>query len=411
MWSNWTGGQRSRPRATDRPLDEAGVVAAVRRAAARDLRIRPLGAGRSWAPLAVTDELHLDCSALTGVVANGPDRVRVRAGATLAEVLTELATHGRTLACVPASLEVTVAGAVATGTHGSGAAVGSLSALVGGVRLVDGTGEVRRVEGADLDAVRCGLGVLGVLTEVDLDTVAARPFSATEALRPLAEVLADGTLDAHEYVELDVFPDGQSLVRHADPAGSTPQAPARSDAVRAAAIGSAHALGRAVPRLAPTLSRSTSRWSGSTTGAAHEVLAGVDVRGEVTEWALPRAALGPALRELGAAAGALGVGPRTPVLVRLGAAETGWLHPAAGRDTAWVAVRAPAATATEALFGLVGRVLGASDGRPHWAGHHDWTVTEVEAAYPRLADFRRVRDRLDPDRRFASPALESLLGP
>jgi L-gulonolactone oxidase len=73
MWTNWSGGQQSRPRSTDRPLDEAGVVAAVLRAAERGQRIRPVGSRWSWSPLAVTDEVQLDASALTGVVAVGSD--------------------------------------------------------------------------------------------------------------------------------------------------------------------------------------------------------------------------------------------------------------------------------------------------------------------------------------------------
>jgi L-gulonolactone oxidase len=100
-----------------------------------------------------------------------------------------------------------------------------------------------------------------------------------------------------------------------------------------------------------------------------------------------------------------------PVLVRVGAAETGWLHPAHGRATAWVAVRARRGTDHEPLFGLVASVLGDVDGRPHWATRHDWTAVDVDAAYPRAADFRRVRDRLDPDRRFTNAHLETVLGP
>jgi len=410
MWSNWSGGQQARPRATDRPLDEAGVVAAVRRAAARGQRIRPVGAGRSWSPLAVTDEVQLDCSALTGVVAVADGRVRARAGATLAAVLAELDTRGLTLDAVPAALDVTVAGAVTTGTHGSGAGTGSLSAAVTGVRLVDGTATVRSIEGPALDGARCGLGVLGVLTEVDLAVVPAVTLAAREELVPLAEVLACGVLDAHRWVELVVFGDRQVLVRRADPVtGGDVTAPARGDTVRAAAVGSAQALARAVPRLAPALQRSTGRWSGSVTGPAHRVLAGGRaVREERTEWALPRPALEPVLRELDAAAAALGVGPRPPLLVRVGPAETGWLHPAHGRATAWVGLRVPA---EHGLFRLVSSVLGAAGGRPHWAARHDWAATDVEVAYPRLPDFRRLRARLDPDRRFAGPVLDALLGP
>ena len=194
MWTNWSGGLQSRPRATDRPLDEAGVVAAVRRAAERGQRIRPVGARWSWSPLAVSDDVGLDTSALTGVVALDATRVRVRAGEKLHDLLAELARHGFSLDVVPRGDGVTVGGAVSTGTHGSGAAVGSLSSLVRAVRLVDGRGELRRIDGPDLDAVRTSLGALGVLTEVELAVVPERTLAAGEELRPLATLLDEGFL-------------------------------------------------------------------------------------------------------------------------------------------------------------------------------------------------------------------------
>ena len=265
--------------------------------------------------------------------------------------------------------------------------------------------------------MRVGLGALGVLTEVDLAVVPERTLAAGEELRPLAALLDEGFLEVHDWTELEVFPDGTALARWADPVEAEPVeergVAGRAVAVgSAAAAGSAHALSRVVPRLAPALRRSASRWSGSTVGPAHRVLvAERPVRAEVSEWALPREALGRALRELDAATAARDLVPRMPVLVRVGAAETGWLHPAFGRDTAWVAVRVRNGTDPEPLFSLVSSVLGDVGGRPHWATRHDWTAPDVDAAYARASDFRRVRDRLDPDRRFANPHLDAVLGP
>ncbi|NMH98984.1 D-arabinono-1,4-lactone oxidase [Pseudonocardia acidicola] len=417
MWTNWSGGLECRPRATDRPLDEAGVVAAIARAADRGLRIRPVGAGRSWSPLSVTGDVQLDCSALTGVVAIGTDRVRVRAGATLAGLYAALAEHGRTLEVVPDTDAITVAGAIGTGTHGGGAAVGSLSALVTGARLIDGVGAVRRIEGPELDAVRVGLGALGVLTEVELRTVPAFLLHVHEEPGEAAELLGGGgVLDTHRWAEVELHvPSGEALARWGDPvdpddAGGRAE-PAHRDPVRAAATGSAEALGRMVSRLAPTLRRSA-RWGGAVTGPAYRLLPDSrPQRHELTEWAVPREALGPVLRELSAATTARGLELRAPIGIRVGAAETGWLHPASGRATAWIAVRSPRGVDPGPLFGLVGSVLGAADGRPHWAGRHDWTADEVELAYPRLGDFRAARDRLDPERRFANEHLTTLLGP
>ncbi len=409
--------------ATVRPLDEAGVRAAVRRAAESGTRVRPVGAGHSYSPLAVTDEVALELSALTGVVACDGERIRVRAGTTLAQLHAELAGRDLSLACAADIDTPTVAGAVATGMHGSHPAVGSLSAQVTGMRLVDGTGTAVEVGAAGLDAARTALGAIGVVTEVEL---AVRPWYSlrlTQARAPLDEALSPEFLDGHAWSEFWVFPyTGEALTRFGDEVDEQPM-PSRAQTawslerrlVRSAAVGGGLALGRTMPRLVPTINRAAIRFSGSAalaevTDLAHRaLLAPPVVRWEESEWALPRAALADGVRDLLAAITADGLDVGFPLEVRVGPAETGWLHPAYGRDTGWVAVHTAAGADPEPLSRLAAAVLGAHGGRPNWAKRHPWTHAEVAAAYPRLADFATVRAGYDPNRVFASPYLDAVL--
>ena len=426
MWTNWSGGQRAQPVATVRPLDEAGVCAAVRRAAERGQRLRPVGSGLSFSPVAVADEVALELSALTGVVACDGRRVRARAGTTLAQLYAALNDRDLSLATFADSDTPTVAGAVATGTHGSSATVGSLSEQVTGLRLVDGNGAVVEVGPAGLDAARTGLGALGVITEVEL---AVRPrylVRVTQDRAPLDEALSPEFLDGHAWAEFWVFPyAGDALTRYADEV-EEPAPPSRTDAVlslerrlvRSAAVGGGVVLGRTVPRLVPTLNRAASRFArsapvaGAVTAPAHRaLLAPPVVRWEESEWALPREALGDGVRALLAAIADRGLEVPFPLEVRVGPAESGWLHPAHGRATGWVAVHTPAGADPEPLSGLAAEVLAGFGGRPHWAKRHPWGVAEVAAAYPMFAEFQAVRDRYDPARVFASPHLDALLGP
>jgi L-gulono-1,4-lactone dehydrogenase len=428
MWSNWSGGQRSQPRATVRPLDEAGVRAAVRRSAERGQRIRPVGAGGSFSPLALPDEIALDLSALTGLVRVGGDRVRVRAGTTLSELNTTLAEHGLAVAALTDVELPSVAGAIGTGTHGSYPRSGSLSAQVSGLRMVSGSGAAFEVPADELDAARTGLGALGVVTEVELRVVPEPVLQVGYGRLTLDEALADEHLDGHEWAEFSAFPYAEdALGRWADPAAdSEPRARSAMRTlerrlVRSArdiTVGGGVVLGRTVPKLVPRINRVATRWGGSgpviepVVDFAHRALAVRPVvRWEESEWALPRAALGPAVRELLTAISERGLDVGFPLEVRVGAAETGWLHPAQGRDTGWVAVHAPAGGDPEPLFTLASAVLAAHDGRPHWGKWHPWTVAEVARAYPRLDDFRAVRDRHDPRRVFTNPHLDTVLGP
>lgn len=392
----------------------------MRRAATRRSRVRPVGAGHSFSPLAVTDDVALDLSALTGVVAVSGHRVRVRAGTTLAELNAALAERDLALATLPDVDIPTVAGAIATGTHGSTPRIGSLSAQVTGLRMVSGNGEVAEVAGAELDAARIALGVLGVITEVELTVVPALVLRASQARVSLGDALSTEYLDAHRWAEFSVFPYAEgALARWADEVVEQPGPPPSAvrtfverRLVRAAAVGGGVALGRSVPRLVPTINRAATALTGtgSITDLAHRVLvARPVVRWEESEWALPRAALADAVRELLTAISARGLDVGFPLEVRVGPAETGWLHPAYQRATGWVAVHTATGTDPEPLFRLTADVLGRYDGRPHWGKRHQWTASQVAEAYPKLAEFRALRDRHDPDRVFSNPHLDALL--
>ena len=467
MWTNWSGGQSCRPSATVRPLDEAGVAGVVRRAAERGQTVRPVGSGHAFSALAVTDDVHVDCSAFSGVTGvharrGGRTSVRVRAGTTLDELHTELDARDLALAVPLENGAPTVGGALACGMHGSGVGMTSLSEQVLAMRIVDGRGRVRDVAPDDLDAARTSLGALGVIVDVELAVVPAAPVTVTRAPRPVDEVLDPALWDAHAVVEAALFPSARTaLLRWADPLpaaraaelvgagggpvpltgelliadaveaassgrGTSKPAPEpapepgkeRSVGVTSAGAGARTALGgalvaeRALPRLVPRLNRVVSRLARTVTatGAMHRVLSSPPaVRYEQTEWALPREALADAVREvLARLSGDLE--PGLPVRMRLGGAENGWLHPAYGRATGWIAVRAPRGTDPGPVLGAASEVLAAHGGRPHWGSRHDLVAADVLALYPRAADFLRVRDDYDPDRVFANPALESLLG-
>ncbi|NMO93498.1 D-arabinono-1,4-lactone oxidase [Actinomycetospora sp. TBRC 11914] len=436
MWTNWSGGQRCRPVATARPLDEAGVAGVVRRAAERGHTVRPVGSGHGFSDLAVTDGVHLDASVFSGITAVSSDgrgdraTVRVRGGTTVGDLQEALDERGLALR-VPLDLRgPTVGGALAVGAHGSAPRGGSLSEAVLGMRLVDGRGRVRDVARADLDAARTSLGALGVVLDVELAVVPAAPVRVTRSSRPVEEVLDPDFWEGHDLAEAAFFPSAPTALarwaEYVDPAEVPAEEADEEDdeprertvgvtsagATGRTALGGAVVVERALPRLAPSLNRVASRLARtvSATGAGHRVLSDPPaVRYEQTEWALPREGLPDGVRAL---LGALADGLETglPVRMRFGAAESGWLHPAHERETGWVAVRVPRGTDPGPVLGRAAEVLRAHGGRPHWGTRHDSTAADVAAAYPRLPDFLRVRDDYDPDRVFTNPALARLLG-
>ena len=379
-----------------------------------------MGSGYSFSPLPVTDDIALDLSALTGVVRVDGGKIRVRAGTTLGELNAALADRGLTVATLSDVGAPTVAGAIATGTHGSLTRTGSLSAQVTGFRVVESSGMALEVPADELDGHRTALGALGVITEVELAVIPELVLRVSQGRLPLDEALAPDYLDAHRWAEFAVFPYAvDALARWADEVVDQPAPPSAMRTlerrlVRTAAVGGGVALGRTVPRLVPTINRAATRWErrGSVTDLAYRALGSHPIlRWEESEWALPRAAVSEAVRDLLAQISARGLDVGFPLEVRVGPAETGWLHPAHGRDTAWVAVHSALGTDPEPLSMLAAQVLGAHQGRPHWGKRHPWTAEQVAAGYPRLADFRAVRDRRDPHRVFTNSYVATLLGP
>src|SRR6478672_2262575 len=128
-WTNWAGTEWAQPRRTVAVGSTEDVVAAVRAAVADGLRVKPLGAGHSFTGAAVTDGLHLDLTGLSGLVGvdQGSGVVTVRGGTRLHELNPVLLRHGLALPNLGDIDQQSITGAIATGTHGTGARLGGLA--------------------------------------------------------------------------------------------------------------------------------------------------------------------------------------------------------------------------------------------------------------------------------------------
>lgn len=100
-----------------------------------------------------------------------------------------------------------------------------------------------------------------------------------------------------------------------------------------------------------------------------------------------------------------------PVEVRFAAADDVWLSTAHGRDSAYLAVHQYHRREHRAYFDAVEAIARAVDGRPHWGKMHGRSAADLRTTYPRFDDFLAVRDRVDPQRTFANPYLDRVLGP
>jgi len=425
-WRNWARTVHSSPARvlTPRSVDE--VSAAVRQAAEDGLTLRAAGTGHSFTPLVATDGVLLRPEGLTGLRSVDAGRVTVSAGSMLHDVNVALHGHGLALANMGDITVQTVAGAIATGTHGTGRDNASLSAQVAGLELVLADGSVVTCNRADdpelFEAARLGLGAVGVVTAVTFDVVPSFLLHAVEEPRRLDDVLDafDDLAAANDHFEFFWFPHTDRTLTKRNNRVGPGVAPAPLRRLRAwkddellsnTVFGLLCRAGRAAPRLVPLMNQVSGRALGRRdyVDTSFRVFGSPRrVRFTEQEYAVPRAALVPLLTELRRLVDRFQIS--FPVEVRVAPADDVWLSPAYGRETAWVAVHMFEHVRYAGYFAAVEERALAVGGRPHWGKLHTRDAAWCAAELPGFARFAAVRDRVDPDRVFGNEHLRHVLG-
>ncbi|MGY1771568.1 D-arabinono-1,4-lactone oxidase [Blastococcus sp. SYSU D00813] len=427
-WRNWAGNQRADGVTVLHPSGTDALAAALTTAAADGRRVRPLGSGHSFTAVGRPDDvgLALDRHAeLLDVDATG--LVTVQAGMPLHRLNAELAARGWALTNLGDVDRQTVAGALSTGTHGTGAAHGGLATQLRGLTLVTPGGAVLRCSADQhpdvFSAARVSLGALGVLDTVTLQAVPAFALRAEEGPAALPELL-DGFAEfmtSTDHVEFYWFPHtDRCLTKRNTRVPLTEVAPLPrlrafwDDEVLAnAGLAAVVATGRRVPALVAPLARFSAGALGARTytDVAHRVFVSRRrVRFREMEYAVPREAAPEVLAELRRAVDASDWRVPFPVEVRVAAADDVPLSTAYGRDTAYVAVHVPARSEPGPYFDAVEAIAGAVGGRPHWGKLHSLDAAALAGRYPRFAEFTALRDRLDPAGVLGSAHLDRVLG-
>ena len=426
-WRNWCGLESTRPEEVYAPRDVGEVVTAVRAAREHGTTVKMGGTGHSFTGIAVPEHTLLLPGGLTGILDVDREAMTVtaRAGTPLRVLDDELERLGLSLHNMGDIAEQTVAGAVSTGTHGSGGRVASLAAQLAGFEVVTGTGDVLRAsatENADLfDVGRVGLGALGVMTSLTFHVEPQFVLRAHE--RPVTWDEGIGSLldlaEEHEHVDAYWFPHTDRMqvktndrVETADPLPRWRQY-VDDDLLANRTFGLLNRVGRALPAVVPSLNQVSARalTERSYADVAHRVFTTPrQVVFKETEYAVPRAAGLDALREARRAIESSDWRISFPVEIRIVPADDIALSTGFGRDSIYLAFHTYVGVEHGPYFREVERIMRAHDGRPHWGKVHTLTAADLAASYPRFDDFLAMRDRLDPDRVFANAYLRQVLG-
>ena len=392
-------------------LDE--VRAAVRSHDA----VTALGTAHSFSPVAVGPGVQIATIALPMSLAIADDRrtVTVGAGTTYAVLGPALQSEGLALAAMASLPHISVGGAVATGTHGSGDRIGTLASAVQAVEIVTADGDVRTIsrdQDPDFAGSVVAVGALGVVTRVTL-TVEPAYDIAQSVLVGLDLGVVEEQFDAvfSAATSVSVFtrwrpdPDAQLwLKRRVDREGVWPGQP---DFGAAPSQVKMHPLELLDPVHCTEQGGAAGPWferlphfrAEFTPSSGDEIQA---------EYLLPRERAVEGIRRVRSMHARI-----TPLLhvteIRTMCADDMWLSPAYGRDTVGIHFTWHKDERIFEVLPAIEEALLPLGARPHWGKVTVASPKSISAAYPRMPDFADLVHRVDPQRKFLSPLMSAII--
>lgn len=413
-WSNWSGSVRS-DATVRRPRDEDELAAIVRAAK----RVRATGAGHSFMPLCETDDTIVVLDEMAGALSIAPDRrtARVPAGWSIKRLTAALWEEGLALANQGDVNPQSLAGAMATGTHGTGRELGNLSSFARGFRLIGPDGAATWCDAATnpelFQAQRLSLGLFGVATEIECEVLPAFHLVERIEKRPWGEIRERYHEMAAElrHVEFWFFPHAESVILKTlamtDPCDPPPSTSDMEEVTFRRLLN----VGALIPALVPTLQRLMMRTniSGRRRGPAHAIFpSDRTVPFEEMEYEMPVAAGLETLNEVVGWIRRKRLPVSFPFEFRVVAPDDIWMSPMNAGPVAAISMHQYAKMPWCALFAEAEAIFRAHGGRPHWAKRHTLIRGDVDALYPMADRYRAARRAADPDGKFLNDHLAGL---
>lgn len=420
-FSNWSGGVRFQPKQLAYPQSEAEIQALVSQANQAGTNIRVVGAAHSFTPLIETQDCLISLDRWSGLerVEIEQQQVWVRAGTRLSTLNRLLADCGLALANLGDIDTQSIAGAISTGTHGTGALLQSVSAQVKALRLLTADGQIHLIDASHpwFEAARVSLGTLGIVTAVALAVQPAYRLKLQLRRLRLEQVLdeLDDLLLAHRHVEFFVFPGSPYVqLKLSDITEQAPGARWKHQLNDLLLENMAFLALSEISRRVPATTAGVAKLCGLAISEQQQIDDSYRIfanqrwtKFEEMEYCLPRTEFKTGLRALLKLISSRKIRVHFPIECRFVQADTIWLSPSFEREAAYLAVHQYQGMPWQDYFQAAETLFLALGGRPHWGKRHFLEAAQVSQAYPQWQKFCQLRATLDPDRRFLNHYLDS----
>ncbi|NNH79160.1 FAD-binding protein [Acinetobacter sp. ANC 5380] len=418
VWRNWSGSQYG-----SAEIFKPRQINELKKLLKSHAHIRAVGAGHSFSALVKTDAVMINLDRFKGVVAFDEDQTQctVQAGTRLYDLGEYLAPINQALPNQGDIDQQSLAGAISTGTHGTGINLPCLSAFVEGFELLTADGELlqcdRQQNTEIFQAGRVALGSLGILTKITLQNRPRYKLKEQIRLCLLQEVFAniDQWKHQHRHIEFWAFlHSDQVMLKTLDETDEAIQP--RQDAWPSedALLTLCSELTRRLPATNPYLQKLLSvfvkptcyvDWSNQIFPTPR------NTKFNEMEYQLPVEQGLQCLEEVLHTLRKHQVPMFFPIEFRYVKGDDIWLSPFYGRDSVSISIHQFHKQDYHAVFDLVEPILQKYQGRPHWGKLHSMTAALLRDLYPKWDDFMALRQQLDPNQKWFNPHLKQLFLP
>lgn len=402
-WRNWVGNQSCVRAARAAPASEDELCALIAGATGQGMNVRVAGSGHSFTPVALTSGLHLTLANMKGVksVDREKRRVTASAGTTINELVKVLKAEGLSMVNQGDIDSQAIAGALTTGTHGTGATLPVLADAIVGMKLVQPDGSIVVVDETTPDlllASRVSLGLLGAISEMTLqvtDSYNLRERIWREDFESAME-MHDELAAKHRHFSFFWCPYEES--RHCY---CLPDTSATSKSGRTTDVCEMKVID--ITDEAPFESEfekvaySSDVYPIEYVANFHEL-----------EYAVPREHGKDAVRAVRRLMLEDFPDAIYPIEYRFTAGDEAWMSPFYRQDSVTVSVSGEPGKDYWDYLRAVDKILRGYGARPHWGKMHFLTGEDVTAIYPRAGDFRAMRRQMDPQGFYLNDHLSQL---
>ena len=426
-WISWNSNKKHEYKDIFYPENEQEISDIVKNART----VRMIGTGKSSADIIAGTETLISYEKYNQIINIDHENftVTVQSGITLKQLLQRLEKEGLAFGALPDIDDISVGGAISTGTHGTGKIAQSLSEYIIAMKLIKANGEVLQLNQEDelLNAAKVSFGVLGIISEVTFQcqpisylNLIERPMKDKEWLGDFRKMLAENDFlrilwlphTNYGYVITGNYTEESQKISEISAPWFYKYRRALSKILYGWAVKKPSLTSWANKIIYALFFNHKQQKFGSLYDATVTKSRGSTL--ELAEWTVDIDKFEELFTDLKKELNSKNndAYAHIPMDIRFIKSENGWLANAYGTDivTMGCVSRSPEHADKYAAFDVVENVFLKYDGRPHWAKRFNAKEATLKKLYPRWEDFIKLRSQMDSEGKFLNNYLKKLLG-